>query len=306
MADKQLERSAPPQPGPVEGSSIFTRVPVDVFSRIFYLLKQDGKGERLLLSCSLVSKVWREVALPHLFGTMQSIDGSSFQPLFDFVSTCPHIVRHISRLTLWSSTFYCDAFFAILPNLPALSQLDLTEVVVHSVNPPFSPRALNVLEVCCMRGHEQASELAALATLLKYLRPDTLEVAVTPEWLIQSGSSKSDFGLLPPLSINIRSIRFVGIGDAWLHYGFFSAVLAPNTLRELKTRGCSRRSVDSLNALLSSAGRNISTLDLDLSGFGRVGTGKREILSLHGDPSRAVTDSALQLTAQTTLQTGAL
>ncbi|KAI0754217.1 hypothetical protein C8Q80DRAFT_354130 [Daedaleopsis nitida] len=248
--------------------SVLARVPIEVFSKIFSLLQ----GERpSLLSCSLVSIIWHEVSISHLFYAIRFYERQSFASFFEFVRLCPHLAKHVVILTFAGSNparwakFNCDQLSAALPNLPALTDIHFSRVAIYSPKPPSSLRAVHKLTTYNVRGCNHPSELGAVALLLRHFLPGTLVVDTIGPWT-NSGSTVADFNFLSPQSVPIRQLHLLNSThhNDWLRQDFFQATLAIDTLHHLTTSCGDRKTIDSLHALVLSAGRNISTMNIDL------------------------------------------
>ncbi|KAI0754260.1 hypothetical protein C8Q80DRAFT_357852 [Daedaleopsis nitida] len=261
-------------------------VPVEIFARVFSTLSGDRAS---LLSCSLVSSIWRQVSVPHLFRTIRfrAQDSTSFSTLFAFIQKSPHLARHIVVLQLdgpmrpgyngWTE-LHSDDLSATTPYLPALTDLSIFHVAVvdTSCQEPLS-RPLRTLET----GHLQATKysavrdqdgLRALSILLRHFHPQ--HVAVDTSFSMTQPLSEGGEPLIlstflsPPLSVPIHQLRLVRknhLSTCYrLYHTLFHAILTPDTLQHLET-GCSdTECLESLHTFASSAGRNLSSMDLNV------------------------------------------
>ena len=96
--------------------------------------------------------------------------------------------------------------------------------------------------------------------------PETLVVDTIRPWAA-SGSTSADFSLLSPQSVPIRQLHLLNSisthHNDWMRLDFFQAVLALDTLHYLTTSCGDRKTIESFQALVSSAGRNITTMNIE-------------------------------------------
>ncbi|KAI1784826.1 hypothetical protein LXA43DRAFT_871783, partial [Ganoderma leucocontextum] len=70
-------------------------IPPEIYYCIFELLKDD---KETLLSCSCVSRHWREVSIPWLFAKVNVLSAERFTGFLEFVDTHSHLGAHIKQL----------------------------------------------------------------------------------------------------------------------------------------------------------------------------------------------------------------
>ncbi|KAM5543503.1 hypothetical protein V8D89_002754 [Ganoderma adspersum] len=86
-------------------------------------------------ACSVVSRIWRDVALPYLFSTLKARRRESFADIIPFLDAHPHIAACVKRLWLQQAGVPSakpevdhDTVSALLARLPALVNLSFHSV----------------------------------------------------------------------------------------------------------------------------------------------------------------------------------
>ncbi|KAI0754262.1 hypothetical protein C8Q80DRAFT_357876 [Daedaleopsis nitida] len=262
-------------------------VPVEIFARVFATLSEDRAS---LFSCSLVSSIWRQVSVPHLFHTIRfhAQDSASFSNLSAFIQNSPHLARYIVVLHIhgpkrpgyrgWME-LYANKLSSVTSYLPALTDLSISRVAVvdTSGQKPF-PRHLRTLETIALQAEKDSAaadqdELRALSILLRHFYPQRLVVDTSIFINLSLSQGGKPFilskYLSSPLSAPIHQLRLVRKNHFFtcyrLYHAFFHAILTPDALNSLET-GCSdTESIASLYELVSSAGRNLSSMNLNVT-----------------------------------------
>ena len=128
-------------------------LPTELVHMIFRLLEDNKEN---LLKVSVVSKVWREIALPLLFTSLSLKSSRQFHRLFKFVKSYPSLAGCVSTLSLRErvslvSYYGMPVVNAISPtlDLPQLAKImyqlpKLRSLVLENVAPTWSPAASKV------------------------------------------------------------------------------------------------------------------------------------------------------------------
>ncbi|TBU37883.1 hypothetical protein BD309DRAFT_973020 [Dichomitus squalens] len=164
-------------------------VPFELLLSIFSSLEDDKQA---LASCTLVSKAWRDLALPLLYATMKFESARPDTSFLEFAEQHQDLTGYIKHLTLsgqglrWGITttpvLVLDALVSILSKLPALLRLSLSSFrflsrtdsqIEGPRSTPFALRRLDVLDFC--QATSLRSAVADLAGLLSAFTVRTLE-----------------------------------------------------------------------------------------------------------------------------------
>ncbi len=293
--------------GPQQG---IRRLPVELLNLVLHNVWED---KRTIVACSQVSRLWHEVARPHLFAFIKIASTYEFVKFHAFLHANVDITRHVHKLHLKIASrprtdrsqhqdnapavgrAQLRDLVALLPRLQELHLYDLW--VLTSPNPapdapdPEPTRSLEKLTIehRCTVEDLHVSPVTVLNLVSLFTSVDTLELL---------SMHIPDF---PPFDIT-RLIRTVNVGtlvvrdfslpsdfDIGVLYNALRELLSPGCLRSLQL-GCLRtffnsrgitdstarapEGLRSLGRLVESAARDATRMHLPFRVSGPVGLGE--------------------------------
>lgn len=209
-----------------------------------------------MLACSRVSRLWREVALPHLFASLRVARSHSFDDLQDFTNTNADLARAVRKLQLTSSQDQPSLFSQ--PVLPLLDRIGLGRIVatlprlqeihlnmVHFVDPSLAPGLPDIhpptrrlkkltIEYCCSPDDRHTLPMIFnLASI--FVSIDTLVLSDFP--VVSIPLDPAD--LIRPLNVGTIVSRRLVVGQMGsdLLYHALHKALTPGCLRSLQLGG---------------------------------------------------------------------
>ncbi|KAH9899330.1 hypothetical protein C8Q73DRAFT_315692 [Cubamyces lactineus] len=114
----------------------FHSLPIEIIDTVF---KHAPKAT--LLTCSRVSRIWRDFALPHLFASIKVARQTSYDDFFNFLDAHPRLTRYIRSLELTTTSFYGSGphptidppfLHMLAQKLPRLQELSLNLIGINS------------------------------------------------------------------------------------------------------------------------------------------------------------------------------
>ncbi|KAI0717020.1 hypothetical protein C8Q76DRAFT_692528 [Earliella scabrosa] len=147
-------------------------LPTELVHMIFRLLEDNKEN---LLKVSVVSKVWRAIALPLLFTSLSLKSSRQFHRLFKFVKSYPSLAGCVSTLSLRErvtlvSYYGMPVVNAVSPtlDLPQLAKImyqlpKLRSLVLENVAPTWSPAASKVPRWSSLKRIEVRGDVPILA-----------------------------------------------------------------------------------------------------------------------------------------------
>ncbi|KAH9888796.1 hypothetical protein C8Q73DRAFT_838699 [Cubamyces lactineus] len=108
----------------------FSALPVELIDLIFQHAFEDvGTAS----ACTLVSRDWRELALPHFFSSVSVGRRTAFEDLRDFLDTHPHIARCIRTLKLKQTSDCTSRGSLTAVSLDRLGSMRAFGELVHTI-----------------------------------------------------------------------------------------------------------------------------------------------------------------------------
>ncbi|KAI0653178.1 hypothetical protein C8Q70DRAFT_650689 [Cubamyces menziesii] len=135
-------------------------LPLEIVDLVFRHAADFQDAKRTIMACACVSRLWRELSIPHLFSSLKVVNLSDFDDFSAFLATHPDLARHIRILTLARPRRYRGMKLPIAepvmgPNIshsgladivakvPKLRELRLDNIfIVNSPIDPTSPTTL--------------------------------------------------------------------------------------------------------------------------------------------------------------------
>ena len=252
-------------------SAGFNTLPPELTDLVFRHASEDRDTA---LACTLVSRSWRDLALPHLFSALTVARQAAFENLLTFLNTAPHITRCVRALELGQISdededcnsqdapppaVRLDSLVALVAKLPALRVLLLRGIFFvdpPSTNPPIranpvaspgvaSSGVLKHLEVHgCFTHSIPDVPLVDLLTLIGVLQALPAE-SIALRFVNIATSSPSDPRMSritnPPTRLHVRELMLDSADcqpdyDMSSLYDTFCQILAPESLESLRCR----------------------------------------------------------------------
>ncbi|PIL23164.1 hypothetical protein GSI_14473 [Ganoderma sinense ZZ0214-1] len=115
--------------------AILHDLPPELLHAIFAWMEHEPPPRTTFVACSVVSRLWRDIALPYLFSTLKARRRESFANVIPFLETHPHIAACVKRLWLQRTGVSApkpevdyETVSALLARLPALVNLSFHTV----------------------------------------------------------------------------------------------------------------------------------------------------------------------------------
>lgn len=225
------------------------RLPVELLDLVLHNVWED---KRTIVACSQVSRLWHDVAHPHLFAFLKIASTYDFVDFYLFLLANPDIARHVRKLQLkrastpWTDGPHprdnfpvvgCAQLRDLVVLLPRLQELHLYNLwVMSSPSPapdapdPEPTRKLEkmTIERCRAPGDGPPSVIAVLNLASLFTSIDTLELLSMHVPYLHFDSS--------------RLIRTVNVGNLMIINvsipPYFETSVLYNPLREFLAPGC--------------------------------------------------------------------
>ncbi|KAJ8482621.1 hypothetical protein ONZ51_g5242 [Trametes cubensis] len=270
-------------------------LPVELTDLIFRNAIEDQTS---ISTCTLVSRSWRQVALPHLFSSLSITRQARFDALDGFLTSHPHIARCVRKLEVRhlpgdvgaptsgshtsAITYGCIA--SITTKLPELQELHLqgiwfadTATMADQLYPAdlaVSTRLKTLTLQQCANGGNRPITLQTLHAILAIFPADTvslyvLTVAHNPSYDPTASIVPSHWGQwrVHTLTLYRNNTQRWPTYDLVQLYDMLRRVIAHRCLRTLRTQyGIARQRLESLRAfgefLDHAGGETLRTLEL--------------------------------------------
>ncbi|KAJ8482626.1 hypothetical protein ONZ51_g5245 [Trametes cubensis] len=251
------------QRGEDHTSSNIDALPVELIDLVFQYASEHIDTTS---ACSLVSRTWREIALPHLFSWLTVERRDAFEDFRDFLERHPHITRCIRTLELAQisdstsrgslSAVGLDSLTELVAKLPALQVLFLRGVFFVDpqhpdasilTSPGTSHRQLKHLEIRDCFGHVKSDlpliDLPTLIGILQTLPADSVTLSYENIVAIPPSDPRMTRMLRPSTRLHLREITLDSVEfddqrhDDMRHlYDALRQVLAPGYLHSFLSR----------------------------------------------------------------------
>ncbi|KAM5543504.1 hypothetical protein V8D89_002755 [Ganoderma adspersum] len=261
--------------------AVLKDLPPEILQEIFAFVQNDGPPA-ILIACSVVSRLWRDIALPRLFFTFRTHRTESFTDVAHFLSTHAHIAACVKYLGLERTGSMFPGPGKALPNpeidpytahtllkcSPALRALSFhgvkfvaqpiattnTDALTDDWLRPYHLQWVNLNS--CTIGHDPTP----VFRILSQCDIDTFRMTLTefPDEPLESTVLHQTLRVRK-LWLGLHSLRKPEqlIGALRRH-------LEPGFVRELNVWCDNQRSLESVGALLQDVGRNLTVLKLSL------------------------------------------
>ncbi|KAI0325888.1 hypothetical protein GY45DRAFT_174953 [Cubamyces sp. BRFM 1775] len=238
---------------------------------ILLLVLRHASDEKLtILACSLVSRSWREMSLPHLFSSLTIKRSFDYDDFIDFLASNPNLARYVRELKLGhlpvQSSIFPDrtirptltptSLSRITTKLPRLQALVLRSVRLDAgddsdAHPTIVPRRLKELTIDdCIVRRDLPVPLQVLFSILTAYPANTIsllfltldyEVPFVPNTQ-HSGATAESIVKLEVESLVIKQAFSPTWPDSEAQlYDAFRQTLAPRCLRSLRAHASIHR-----------------------------------------------------------------
>ena len=204
-------------------------IPLELFDIIFDFVGEDITS---LLHFTLVSKLWYQVALRHVYATLRVVEAKDLNARLTFLPDYLHIAQCIKELRLIGSVYPhsaldCNAFTTILPHLTALKCITIHNVTMHDFpSRLLAPRyPLQTLRVGQLGNPPESADLLSLSSLLCILAPDTLDMSFGVFPYMQDSPNT---GPPTPHSVQVRRLLLPHEMYDAERYRYFNCILSPH------------------------------------------------------------------------------
>ncbi|KAI0323542.1 hypothetical protein GY45DRAFT_603197 [Cubamyces sp. BRFM 1775] len=227
---------------PIAGTSLDLEVfPVELVDTIFQHMSAD---KSTIATCTLVSQSWRDMAVPHLFRSVEGVQQTALCDFGDFLDAHPRIARCIQTLRLSGN----------LDSLPAplcLREVFFTNTSTDPFTTPMtgaaaSPRRLEQLSVStCFDEWKPTVAISppALICILQSFPADAVSMCLLTVADIPSSDPRMANVSNPTHRLRIRELNLAHLSscrrsDYDLRHLYYALrrVLAPGCLQSLRTR----------------------------------------------------------------------
>ncbi|KAI0323543.1 hypothetical protein GY45DRAFT_1332464 [Cubamyces sp. BRFM 1775] len=245
-------------------------LPVELTDLIFRNTVED---QAAISACTLVSRNWRQVALPHLFSSLKIARQARFDALDGFLSSHPHVARCIRKLELKhlpgdvraatgssEAAITYDCIAALSAKLPELQELHLQGIWFADQLHPADRVVTAKLKVLalknCANGGNRPIMLQTLHGILVTFPADAvslhvLTVADTPSYDPTTFTAPSHGGPLcvRTLTLYRNNTQRWPTYDLVQLYDMLRRIIARQCLHTLRTQyGIARQRLESLRA----------------------------------------------------------
>ena len=268
-------------------------LPVEVFDEVIAILHDRG-DKPSMTACSLVSKTWRAVVLPHLFSTTSVREEQHFDRFLAFLDDSPHVSNCIQSLTLDGSSpgeveseggarLDCAAFTTVFPKLTRLRQLfleDLTlrvtpvEICEESEESAHSRHSspsswLEALEVADVRCEDlEGRPLPVIPALVDMMPVHSVNLLRLDGLEDIADDSMQDFDAgVPSRAITVRHLSAVAPNGAATaaYFACYAKLVRVGSLSCISTYCETWGDAEELAAFLDLQSCSIETIDLDVT-----------------------------------------
>ncbi|KAI1783305.1 hypothetical protein LXA43DRAFT_1047332 [Ganoderma leucocontextum] len=280
--------------------AILKDLPPELFHEIFAAMQDDSERPlATLIACSVVSRLWRDIALPQLFSTFRTRRTESFTDVVRFLSTHAHIAACVKRLYLQRTGLVFPnpelklhlkpeidhhTVHALLEHLPALHTLCFLGVkfvdahvvpsgsqFASSASPPVATTNTDALPDDLIRPHHLQWVTLQCCTVPRDPTPLFRILSLGDIGTFQVIHTEFPDEPLEPAALH-RTLRMrkleLGLQSRWKLDRLLEAFqrrLEPGCVRELNVVCDNWTSIASAGALLRDVGRNLTVLKLRLS-----------------------------------------
>ncbi|KAH9893515.1 hypothetical protein C8Q73DRAFT_536322 [Cubamyces lactineus] len=196
--------SVPNAAGSGHGTYGLDDLPLELVDLVFRHAGNLRDAKQTIIACACVSRLWRKLALPHLFSSLKVVNRADFYDFSTFLTTHPDLARHIRFLTLArlrrrgmmpmaelviGPNISHSGLANIVARLPKLEELCLDEVFIldseiDSASPPalltpphFRLKKLSISSCHGRVGRMQILSLRTLFNALTILPADVVDLS---------------------------------------------------------------------------------------------------------------------------------